>query len=228
MIREPPHPPAPTPEPQARSSLRRALRPAAAAVICSILVSAPSAAAPAPALHSMVTFRTSRETQSAEITDTLRALDRLHAFGYTINTPARAARAIRHWQHANGLTVDGIVGPEVLASLGLDRLPPTASVPAVRLDPPPAPAADVETVIRDVWPDDLEDHALAIATRESRLVPTARNACCYGLFQIHWRAHRDWLATIGVTSPIQLLDAATNTRAAFALYSIDGWTPWSL
>jgi hypothetical protein len=59
-------------------------------------------------------------------------------------------------------------------------------------------------------------------------VPTARNACCYGLFQIHWRAHRDWLATIGVTSPIQLLDAATNTRAAFALYSIDGWTPWSL
>jgi peptidoglycan hydrolase-like protein with peptidoglycan-binding domain len=173
-------------------------------------------------------------TRQVDVTDTLRALDRLHAFGYTINTPARAERAIRHWQRANGLTVDGIVGPEVLASLGLGRLPPTASVPAVRLDPPPAPAADagmpetIEQIIRDVWPDDLEDHALAIANRESRLVPTARNACCYGLFQIHWRAHRDWLATIGVTSPIQLLDAATNARAAFALFQLDGWAPWAL
>jgi peptidoglycan hydrolase-like protein with peptidoglycan-binding domain len=169
-------------------------------------------------------------TKIADTGDTLRALDQLHRFGYTINTPARAERAIRHWQRANGLTVDGIVGPAVLASLGLDRLPPTASVPAVRLDPPPAPAADtVEGIIRDVWPDDLEDHALAIATRESRLVPTARNACCFGLFQIHWRAHHLWLTSdLGITQPAELLDARTNAQAAFALYQLDGWAPWAL
>jgi hypothetical protein len=159
---------------------------------------------------------------------TLVALDRLHQFGYTIDTPARADRAIRHWQRANGLTVDGIVGPQTQASLGLVQ-PATVSVPAVR-QTPPAPTVDgtVEDIIRQIWPDDLEDHALAIATRESRLVPTARNSCCWGLFQIHWSAHRSWLAGLGITAPAELLDARTNTRAAYALYQLDGWAPWSL
>ncbi|MEP7115250.1 MAG: hypothetical protein ABI862_18450, partial [Ilumatobacteraceae bacterium] len=31
------------------------------------------------------------------IGDTMRALDRLRSYGYTINTPARADKAIRHW-----------------------------------------------------------------------------------------------------------------------------------
>jgi hypothetical protein len=164
------------------------------------------------------------------VTNTLRALARLHEFGYTINTPARAERAIRHWQKVNGLTVDGIIGPETLSSLDMTTGGATATAPAARTAPP-VPAADdgmPETIIRDVWPDELEDRAVAIATRESRLVPTARNACCYGLFQIHWTAHRDWLARIGVTDSIQLLDARTNTIAAYALYQLDGWAPWSL
>ena len=50
-------------------------------------------------------------------------------------------------------------------------------------------------IIRDVWPDDLEEEAIRIATRESNLIPTVKNYCCYGLFQIYYNAHRTWLAT---------------------------------
>src|SRR4029077_8126253 len=130
--------------------------------------------------------------------DSLRALDRLHSYGYTINTQARAERAIRHWQSVNGLQVDGVVGPETLASLHLVPLPPasagsTAEGPDQRRGSDPAPAGDIEQIIRDMWPDESEDEAVRIATRESRLQPGARNSCCYGLFQIHFRAHRAWL-----------------------------------
>jgi hypothetical protein len=164
---------------------------------------------------------------STAVPDTSRALNRLHDFGYTVNTPARADRAIRHWQRVNGLTVDGQVGTTTLHTLGLSAgaTAPTTH-PAVRDNLPPG--ATVEDVVRFVWPDDLEDHALRIAYRESRFVPTARNACCFGLFQIHWAVHRAWLADIGVTSPDQLLDAAINARAALALYQRAGWSPWNL
>ena len=30
---------------------------------------------------------------------------------------------------------------------------------------------------------------------------TAKNSCCYGLFQINWDAHKSWLAGLGVTAP---------------------------
>ena len=162
---------------------------------------------------------------SSTVDVTLRALARLHQYGYTISTPARADRAIRHWQRVNGLTVDGIIGPETLASLGVAGA--TASVPAAR-SLPPVPAADPEAIIREIWPDELEDRAVQIATRESRLQPSARNACCLGLFQVHWRAHRGWLTDLGITSPDQLLDARTNSIAALALYERSGWAPWSL
>jgi len=137
-------------------------------------------------------------------------------------------------QRVNGLTPDGIVGPLTLGSLGLGSLahanPPAAPVSR---PPTPAPAArpgvdEVQQIIRDAWPDDVEDWAIRIASRETGRTfdPTARNSCCYGLFQIHFRAHRAWLATQGVTDPRQLLDAATNARVAAALYAIAGEQPW--
>lgn len=205
----------------------RVVRPAAAlilaAVLCWSIPGVDAGAAPATIRHpAPATIR------HVDVDDTLRALDRLHQFGYSIDTAARAGRAIRHWQRANGLTVDGIVGAETLASLNLPiQTAAPAPAPAVRLTPAP-PATDVETIIRQAWPDDLEDHALQIAMRESRLQPGARNACCYGLFQIHWGAHHSWLAELGITSPNQLLDAATNAAAAYALYQRDGWAPWRL
>jgi hypothetical protein len=78
-----------------------------------------------------------------------------------------------------------------------------------------------------VWPDELEEHALFVAHRESSFVPTAYNGwCCYGLFQIYFDANKAFLATVGVTAPEQLLDPFVNTRAAYALYQRSGWAPW--
>lgn len=112
--------------------------------------------------------------------------------------------------------------------------PATTQPPATTAPPstqPQAPAntftkAEVAQIIRDVWPDALEDEAIRIATRESNLIPTVHNACCYGLFQIYYTAHRTWLASIGVTSAAQLYDPRINASAALALYNIAGWAPW--
>lgn len=185
------------------------------------------------------------------VTLTLRALDRLHGFGYTINTPPRADRAIRHWQHVNGLVVDGIVGAQTSASLGLDSQsvgsevgvvglpssPATPTTPARRVNPP---QGSVQDIIRNVWPDELEDRAVAIATRESNLQPEVINANrnATGLFQIMWTVHRGWLCPqLGICNQQQLQDANLNATAAYALYQRaddangpngDGWGPWAL
>lgn len=174
--------------------------------------------------------------RTAAVPAAMRALAKLHSYGYSIDTKARAERSIRHWQKVNGLTVDGIVGPEVLHSLGLDKPAVADSAPATRaptpvVHVPPAdapPAGDVEAIIRDVWPDDLEDWAVRIAKRESNLQPGVRNSICWGLFQIYWTQHRAWLAQFGVTDPHQLLDARTNAEMAYQLYLIDGAGPWAL
>jgi hypothetical protein len=90
-------------------------------------------------------------------------------------------------------------------------------------------AAEVEAIIRDVWPDDLEDEALRIARRESNLQPTARNACCYGLFQIYFTVHRGWLSALGITSAEQLFDPHKAATAGYALYQRSGgWAPWAI
>lgn len=88
--------------------------------------------------------------------------------------------------------------------------------------------AEVQQIIREVWPDELEEKALQIAFRESRYVPTAKNYCCYGLFQLYWEVHKSWMADIGITSADQLFDPATNARAAYAMYQrAGGFSPWS-
>jgi LysM repeat protein len=109
--------------------------------------------------------------------------------------------------------------------------PPATTAPPSTQPPPPANTytkAQVTQIIRNVWPDDLEDEAIRIATRESNLIPTVKNWCCYGLFQIYYNAHRTWLATMGITDPAQLYDPLVNSTAALALYRISGWAPWGL
>jgi hypothetical protein len=111
--------------------------------------------------------------------------------------------------------------------------PAPAPAPKPAPAPPPPPprtygAAEVEAIIRQAWPDDLEDHALAIAQRESKLIPTSRNYCCYGLFAIYYEAGKRLLNSIGVTSPEQLFDPVINSRAAYELYKVAGWDPWKL
>jgi LysM repeat protein len=108
--------------------------------------------------------------------------------------------------------------------------PPATTAPPTTQPPPPPNTytkAQVAQIIRDVWPDDLEDEAIRIATRESNLIPTVRNSCCYGLFQIYYAAHRTWLAGMGITSAAQLYDPRVNATAALALYNTSGWSPWA-
>ncbi len=89
--------------------------------------------------------------------------------------------------------------------------------------------AEVDALIRQVWPDDLEDEAVRIATRESNLVPGVRNYCCFGLFQIYFNVHKNWLGQMGVTSADQLYNPLTNAYVAYAMYlKAGGWGPWRL
>ncbi len=87
----------------------------------------------------------------------------------------------------------------------------------------------VQAIIREVFPEDQHEMALRVARRESNYRPGVYNGhCCYGVFQIHWQAHRSWLANHGVTEPSHLLDARTNIRMAWVLYQRSGgWRPWS-
>ena len=104
---------------------------------------------------------------------------------------------------------------------------PTTAAPTTTFAPSPAGPEEVKQIIRDVWPDELEERALEIAFRESRYVPTANNFCCYGIFQIYFSVHKSWLGDIGITNDQQLYDPAANARAAYALYQrAGGWGPW--
>lgn len=112
--------------------------------------------------------------------------------------------------------------------------PPTTAPPkSTTTTAPPAPPkrtwtrAEVEQIVRDAFPDDLEEKALSIVKRESNFLPHAYNGwCCYGLFQIHFGANQRFLAGLGVTDARQLLDPVVNTRVAWALYQAAGWRPW--
>ena len=104
---------------------------------------------------------------------------------------------------------------------------PTTTAPAPRPPTSNASPAEVQAIIRAIWPDDLEERALQVAWRESNYIPTAKNFCCYGVFQIYWSVHKGWLAGIGITTAEQLYDPTLNTRAALALYERSGgWGPW--
>jgi hypothetical protein len=116
---------------------------------------------------------------------------------------------------------------------------PATTTPSAATSAPPAAtsapattrtwtAAEVTQVIRDVWPDELEDKAIAIATRETRLIPTAHNWCCHGIFAIYFEAGKRLLATLGITSIAQLYDPVVNSTAAYAIYQAAGWDPWTL
>lgn len=105
----------------------------------------------------------------------------------------------------------------------------TASKPAVRLTPP-QPVVTIprttEQMIRDVWPDDLEEHALRIAYRESRYECCVHTWCCYGVFQIYLNVHKSWLNEMGIYTIADLYVPLNNIKAAYQLYLIDGWSPW--
>ena len=107
---------------------------------------------------------------------------------------------------------------------------PTTAAPSTTAAPPANTysRSEVEQIIRNVWPDDLEEEAVRIATRESNLIPTVRNSCCYGLFQIYFNANKSSLVSWGITSASALYDPQVNAYAAYAMYlRAGGWGPWA-
>jgi LysM repeat protein len=128
-------------------------------------------------------------------------------------------------------TVATPAAPPAPATTSAPRRSVTTAAPAptttVASRPAAVPQSQAAAIIRDVWPDHLEERALEIAWRESNHRSNVNNFCCYGLFQIHWEAHRSWLATIGITSVSQLFDPVANANAAYVLYQRSGgFGPW--
>ncbi len=129
-----------------------------------------------------------------------------------------------------GATQTTVAPPTTAAPTPTTAKPAPATTAPPATTPAPRPTYTKEQIIqliRDVWPDHLEQHALEIAYRESRYNPYAVNSCCYGVFQINYNAHKGWLPTIGVTSAAQLFDPRVNVYAAYVIYQRSGsWAPW--
>jgi len=88
--------------------------------------------------------------------------------------------------------------------------------------------AEVEAIIREVWPDDIEVRALCIAKREANLRPDLNNWCCYGVFALYFTyVPADLKAQYRVDDPTDLWNARTNIEIAYQIYVRAGWDPWS-
>lgn len=160
----------------------------------------------------------------------LQAQYRLRAFGYVLDVDGqfgpRTLKVVQTFQRQNGLLPDGIVGPVTQKALGCGL------APAVRLNPPPAPAPSAPTynggaagadqwydlAMQVGWTDAQWPVLRCIISRESRGIETAKNpsSSATGLLQILARYYPGE----------NLYDGETNLRVGLALYQSSGWRPW--
>jgi hypothetical protein len=224
------------------------IRRLAAALAVAFLLAAPTSAGAQQDLHGGGGGRAPLLVPNTpQVSDTLRALDRLHRMGYRWTSAVGADKAIRSWQAANRLTVDGQVGAQTLASLGLVA---TASAPAVRTTPPPAPiipAADSPAPAGDLCAEmsayrqaaGLPDVFDAIGYRESRCrnTVTSSTGCCFGWLQLYLASsmrapgYRDGVQACGVNSVDDIRgdsDAAKRGQMCVAkvMFDVSGLGPW--
>lgn len=147
-------------------------------------------------------------------------------------------RAVKHFQRANGLPVDGIVGLAVMRAMGLPTSSPATPAPSTT-----APATAPVVVPAGAWKCPASVALLAqyglpvgyfdrVMYRESRCDPTAYNGRgrdrSYGLLQINTKG-ANWgelQRRCGLTSRDQLFDARTNIACAAQLYKVYGKKPW--
>lgn len=82
------------------------------------------------------------------------------------------------------------------------------------------------------WPTDLLPTLDLVMYRESRGQPDVVGTGAYGLLQLQWSAHREWITATGVTDREQLFDPALNLQLGWMLYQMAdemygcGWQPW--
>ena len=179
--------------------------------------SSPSAASRTSAALPMITAGSTAASSSTKVTSTPSA---------TTTTSAKTRAT-----STTTTTVKAKVVPTTTTTTMVKAKPTTTTKPK------PAPTttttvlrptysqAQVIATIQSVWPVELQDKALKIAWRESNYQPTAKNWCCYGLFQIHAAANAALLRSMGVT-PDQLFDPLINSKVAYAMYLRSGWAPW--
>jgi hypothetical protein len=141
-------------------------------------------------------------------------------------------RAVAHFQRANGIAPDGIVGPAVLRAMGLPAAASPAAPPTTV--PIPSPAAGrcpnvTPYLIEFGLPVDYFDY---VAYRESRCKADAYNGKgrdrSYGVLQLNTKGALwgELKRRCGLTSKNQLFDVRTNVRSAAQLYKVYGRTPW--
>ena len=167
------------------------------------------------ATSSLATVATSAQASNCAATYTVKSGDSWWRIAEKNNTNLRKVLTLNNAKKTTKL----LVGNTVCVSAPAQVAPPAQKFTR----------AEVVQIIREVWPDELEERALAIAQRESKLQPRAVNGskCCYGLFQIYYRWHKTWLPNVGVNSEQDLLDPRLNAIAAFRMYQRNnGWGPW--
>ncbi|MFM9036909.1 MAG: LysM peptidoglycan-binding domain-containing protein [Actinomycetota bacterium] len=87
--------------------------------------------------------------------------------------------------------------------------------------------AELEQIVRDAWPDEMEADAFFVVQRESNWNNLSQNSCCVGIFQLNWNSHKKWMANYGVTDRNQLLDPVINARLALVTWQrSNSWRPW--
>ena len=87
---------------------------------------------------------------------------------------------------------------------------------------------EVQALIREIWPDDIEERALKIAYNEAKWRPDLHNWCCYGVFALYYDfVPANLKARYGVDEPSDLYDARTNISIAYEIYLLSGWDPWA-
>jgi hypothetical protein len=122
------------------------------------------------------------------------------------------ARAVRKFQRRNGLTVDGIVGPQTAAALGLPSAPSPGAVAASTTTSGAAASGDATSTLA------------RIAQCESGGDPTAISAGGHyrGKYQF---TRSTWKAMGGSGDPAAAPEAEQD-RLAAALLAQQGTTPW--
>ncbi len=143
--------------------MRSTLRRVAAAVTClslAVALVSSRAASPAAAADSCSLTKTLRYgSTSAEVA----CLEtKLLALGYRLVGPDQTfggstTKAVKAYQKANGLTVDGIVGPITRGSLGLNAPLPT---PPALVDPVPAKVVETRVIGQSVEGRDITAHRM--------------------------------------------------------------------